>query len=316
MKIYTRVEYEWDEKTQQYKIVDSDSYEYEGPVAQCGKGGGGSQQAAAPSTSTVQSSQLPPWAEPYYNSMMNRAQDVSTQAYPTYNGPRVQDLTSGQQQANDLASGYGTAGQQVVGGIPALLQNAGQTWNNNIAQQYMSPYQQNVTGIALQELQRQGDINQQQLQGQQQQSGAYGGYRAGLQSAEAQRNLEQVMAQTAMQGQNAAYQNAQNMFGQDASRQLQTALGTGQIASQGIAGLGQTGGVQQATGQQALNTSYQDYMNQQLFPMQQLSWLSGIMGGVPVQPSINTTTYLPQPNIYSQVAGLGLGAAALGKMTG
>lgn len=282
------------------------------PQGKDGGGGGGAQQAS----STNYTSSLPPWAEPYYNSTLNRATSVSKNPYPTYNGPRVQDLTLQQDQANTVASNLGGAANAGVAGIPGLLQGAGQTWNDQQAQNYMSPYQSNVTGIALQELQRQGDIKNQQTQGQQQLSGAFGGYRAGLQNAEEQRNLEQVMGQTAMQGQNAAYQNAQSMFGQDANRQLATASGAAQIAGQGIAGLSSTGATGQATGQQALNTSYQDYMNQQMFPMQQLSWLSGIMGGVPTQPSTNVTTYQPSPNVYSQLAGLGLGGAALSKMAG
>jgi hypothetical protein len=41
MKIYTKVVLEWNPDTQYYERVEEESYEYEGPLALCGKDGGG-----------------------------------------------------------------------------------------------------------------------------------------------------------------------------------------------------------------------------------------------------------------------------------
>ena len=41
MKIYNEVVLQYNEATDSFIEVSEDSFEYEGPVAQCGKGGGG-----------------------------------------------------------------------------------------------------------------------------------------------------------------------------------------------------------------------------------------------------------------------------------
>jgi hypothetical protein len=77
----------------------------------------------------------------------------------------------------------------------------------------------------------------------------------------------------------------------------------------------QFGGQQQQQVQNVLTNQYQDYLNQQNYPYQQLSFMSNLLRGLPMT---NTTAqvYTAPPSATSQVAGLGLAGAALMKAKG
>lgn len=340
--------------------------------------GDGGQSAPAPSSQTVTQTNLPEYAQPYVTSLFGRAQDVSNLPYPQYTGPLVQGLTGNQQQAVGMAAtnagnpppAIGQA-QNMLGSVYNNAQQAGNinlpqvnptpvnsySFDNTAAQQYMNPYQQNVTDIQKREAARQAGIQHVNTDSQAQQAGAFGGYRHGIVDAEAQRNLGQLLNDIQEKGSNAAYTNAQGQFNADRGADIQAkeytggqnltaqqsnaqnALGLGQlglqgeqtalqagqgtaqigalqqdIGNQGIANLLQTGGLQQQTGQQGLTTAYQQFLNKQSYPMQQLNQLSGILHGVPITASSDVTQYNAAPSTASQVAGLGLGAAGLSKL--
>ena len=170
--------------------------------------------------------------------------------------------------AQPLAAAYGAyqAGAGVAGDIGKLAAAAGQAtgaYDPSQAVAFMYPYQQQVTANALREMQRQADIASQTQAAQAVRSGAFGGTREGVQRAEMQRGLMDVMGQRIAQdyAQNylQAQQAAQQAFEAQQQRQLSA---TGQQANilggqanlysqlaQGIGGLGlQQGqfGLQQA----------------------------------------------------------------------
>lgn len=132
-------------------------------------------------------------------------------------------------------------------------------------QAYMSPYQQNVTDIQLQGLQRQADIAAQSRKAQAARAGAYGGARQAIENAEANRALASQMDAARAQGLQQAYQQAQAniaqraQFGlqglQGAQQGLGTALQGGQL---GLSGIGTAMQGQQA-GMQGLTTANQLY---------------------------------------------------------
>jgi len=96
------------------------------------------------------------------------------------------------------------------------------------ASQYMNPYMQNVVDVQQREAQRQADIAGTQRAGQAARSGAFGGSRANLMEAEAARNLATQKGDIQAQGQNAAFQNAQQQFNAEQNARLQA-----QLANQG-----------------------------------------------------------------------------------
>jgi len=164
----------------------------------------------------------------------------------------------------------------------------------------MSPYMQNVVDIQKREAQRQSNITGTQQAAQAAQAGGLGGYRDAMVRAERERNLGQQMNDIQQRGLQAAYDQAVAQANQRIGQQLQV------------------GGMQQQFQQQALEQQYQDFLNQQNFPYKQISFMSDILRGVPLQQSTQTMYQAP-PSLTSQVAGLGTAAAGiygLGKTTG
>lgn len=107
---------------------------------------------------------------------------------------------------------------------------------------------------------------------------------------------------------------------------LQTQLGAGQLLQGlgqnqynqqiGIAGLqNQFGTQQQALQQQQLDTNYQDFQNQSLWPYKQLEFQSGMLRGLPLSQT-TTSMYEPAPSPISQMAGLGTAMYGMSKMAG
>jgi hypothetical protein len=79
----------------------------------------------------------------------------------------------------------------------------------------------------------------------------------------------------------------------------------------------QMGAQQQRLQQDILSQQYQDFLNQQRYPMQQVGFMSDVLRGVPNNSM--QTMYQAAPSMYSQMAGLGtaaIGAAQLGKTFG
>jgi hypothetical protein len=109
---------------------------------------------------------------------------------------------------------------------------------------YMSPYQQNVTDIQIEGLQRQADIARTQRGAQAARAGAFGGARQAIENAEANRALASQMDAARAQGLQQAYQDAQRnlQYGsnlglqglQGANQGLGTALQGGQLGLSGI----------------------------------------------------------------------------------
>jgi hypothetical protein len=135
----------------------------------------------------------------------------------------------------------------------------------DIYKTYMSPYQENVTDVQLQGLQRQADIARTQRGAQAARAGAFGGARQAIENAEANRALASQQDAVRAQGLQQAYQQAQANIGQRAQLGLQglqgaqqglgTALQGGQL---GLSGIGTAMQGQQA-GMQGLTTANQLY---------------------------------------------------------
>ena len=111
-------------------------------------------------------------------------------------------------------------------------------------QAYMSPYQEAVTNVQLEGLQRQADIAANIRKSQAARAGAYGGSRQAIENAEANRALASQMDAVRAQGLQQAYQQAQGNITQRAQLGLQglqgaqqglgTALQGGQLGLSGI----------------------------------------------------------------------------------
>jgi len=70
------------------------------------------------------------------------------------------------------------------------------------------------------------------------------------------------------------------------------------------------GAQQQAFGQELLNMQYQDFLNQQRLPYQQLEFMSGILRGLP-STGQTQTMYQAPGSLFGQIAGIGMGLGGL-----
>jgi hypothetical protein len=197
--------------------------------------------------------------DPYLTS----ANQAVTQAYGTTgeaaNILRGADTRDQYGQAQDILQGsdtrnqYGQAQNVLTAGIGAMTQGAGQ-YDPTMATQFMNPYQAQVTQQALAEMRRQGDIARQGAAAQAVKSGAFGSTREGVQRAEMERGLQDVMSQRIFQDYAQNYGQAQQagMGTFEAAKQRQMALGQG--LGQAAAGIGSLAGQQFGQGQQMATT--------------------------------------------------------------
>ena len=321
-------------------------------------GGGGS---PAPASSQTSVSELPEWARGYAKDTLGKAAaltDVNQNPYQAYGADRIAGFSPMQQQAQQQAAGMQTSGAtgfgaQLAGaaGLGALGANydptqfqAGQ-FGGQEAQQYMSPYMQNVVDIQQREAQRQADIAGTQRAGQATQQGAFGGGRQAIMEAEAARNLATQKGDIQAQGLQSSYQQAQAQFNADQARRmqaqqlseqskqygagygmqgLQTALqGAGQLGALGQQEFGQGmdinklqagyGAQQQALQQQGLTQAYQDFQNQQNYPYKQLGFMSDMIRGLPLGQQSTSQMYTAAPSMIQNIGALGAGAYGLSK---
>lgn len=214
-----------------------------------GQFGGATQLAGAAGLGALQAGQ--------YNPNQFQTQQIS--------GPQLQQYslaTPERVQAQQQVAGMMGAPQMVQGGQGVAAQmnaaqtgfdpklqnfnvNAPQAFGMDQAQQYMSPYTQNVLDVQKSEAIRDAQKGQlaQDLGAARQ--GTYGGARQLLAATERERNLGSQLGQIQASGLQAAYANAQQQFGADRAAQMQAQLAN-QQAGLGVQQLGTQIGAQTA----------------------------------------------------------------------
>jgi hypothetical protein len=275
-----------------------------------GKGGGGSGGGGAQSGTQETIQREAPGVESrklaLYDEAVKLAQKpVSIPAYQVA-GPTGLEQTGFQQAATT------GVGQQAVGqGITSLQAGLGSAFQAPNVSQFFNPYQQYVTD----EINRQAQLGQQQLSAEAVRSGAFGGGRQGIASAELERARIGQVGQAQAQGFQTALQAAQQQQGLQAQTGLQAGQQFGQFGAQqqamqqgDIQSLLQAGGVQRALGQQALEAQRATSLAQQYEPYQRVEFLKNVMTNLPTGQSSITATTAPGSNPLAQAAGAGLGA--------
>jgi hypothetical protein len=296
-------------------------------------GGGGGQPRETVQTQTT----IPEYAKPYVERMLGKAEAATNAPYQAYGGQRTADFNPLQQQAFQGAANLAPAGQIGAGtqfaglaglqGLGAGQQYAQQATSPGAMQAYMSPYTDLALNPQLREASRRSAMEGQQQAAQAARSGAFGGSRQGLVEAERQRNLGQLQSDIYGRGMQTAFEQARQaqQFGADlglrgAGMGLQAAgqlgqLGQTQFGQQEAAMRAQAGAgaQQQQQSQRALDQAYQDFLSQRGHPQQQLAFMSDILRGVPLSQSTQQV-YSAPPSMFSQAAGLGMGAYGLSQL--
>jgi hypothetical protein len=293
---------------------------------------------------------------------------------PTYTGERIAGFTPGQEAIQrevsglTLPGGFGAAssglstGQTMGFGAGAAglgqafgynpMAISGGTFDAPAASYYMSPYQSNVTDIAVREAEKQRDLARTGRMTGALGRGTFGGARQTLADVEAERGAAQGISDIRTRGQQEAFMNAQQQFERDQARRIQAAQ-LGQQAQQYQAGLGKDIGLaglttgidasgkqaavgaatqtanlerlkaqasteneKQALQQQINDLKYQTFQEQQNFQRAQLEYLSNILRGNAAALGSTQVQYTPQPSTISQIGGLGLAGLGLANVLG
>jgi hypothetical protein len=251
-------------------------------------------------------------------------------------------------QMDPSAGGQGIGVGYDSGSQTPRTSGGGDGQPQNMLQQYMNPYMQNVVQRQQQDAQRQSQIAGQSQQAQAARAGAFGGSGDYLMRGQAAGNLARQKGDIQAKGLQDAYSQAMGQFNteQQARQQaaqlreqssqfgaglglqgLQTALSgantMGQLGQQQFQqGMdinklqSQYGGEQQKQMQQMLDADYQDFINKQNYPYKQLGFMSDLLRGAPLTQT-GSSVYQQPPSTLGQIGGLALGASSLfGKKEG
>lgn len=194
---------------------------------------------------TNTTSNLPDYAKPYFENLLQRGQAQSYQDYTPYPNQRIADFTPGQtyaqQQAYDLqrpgqfadastlatSAGLGSlaAGQYNPSSFsfgkinsPTVNQyqmDPAQMFGQAQADQYMSPYMQSVVDVTKREAITDAQKAQLMKNLGAARQGTYGGARQLLAGTERERALNQNLSDIQAKGLQAAFENAQQQFERD-----------------------------------------------------------------------------------------------------
>jgi hypothetical protein len=247
------------------------------------------------------------------------AMNLATQGIGSFR-PFLQDARSAQ-----------TAGAETIGMGAQIA--AGADFGPGAYKPFFDQYQQDVTGEALKEIDRQAAMAQNQLAGQAVKAGAFGGSRFGVAQSELARSAQDLKSRRIFEDMSRNFQQAQGAARAANQQRLQAGQVFGQLGrgvgsiGGAIAGLGGQlqqqqrqdvnqllgiGGLQQQQLQRESDVGTANIAAMQNAPFQRLSTSAGILQQLlPNLVGSQTIAPFAQPNPYAQMAGLVAGAGGL-----
>ena len=257
----------------------------------CGKGGGGT-------TTQVTNSRPPEEVIQNYNYVMGLAKDAQKAPFTPYTGEFTAPLTQTQQ------AGISNVNQAQGMALPAYATGAGLTmqgaqgvtpqFSQAGLQPYMSPYLNSVVGATMANINEQNASQRNALAGSAIQRGAFGGDRDKVAQAELARQQGLSTGQTIGNLLQSGYGQALGQYNQNIAQQ-QADQARRLAAGQQLASLGEgaqksvlsgaqaqlAAGAQEQATNQALDTAkYNQFLSQQAYPFQTLSWLGSLATGL------------------------------------
>lgn len=280
------------------------------------------QQAPSYTTST---SDVPKWLQDYTVDLFSQQRAVSALPYQTYGLPRVAQTTDPTKQAYGVVQNSVGDYQAPVGAALTGTQNLANTGSFSNVGNYMNPYNQAVTDqIAKLGARNLSENLLPAVSDQFVRSGSFGGSRMGEFGNRAVRDTQESILNQQAQALQQGYGQALGASQQDLTRQQGALAQTAELAKmqQGLAAsdaaqLQSIGQDQQAQTQRGLDVAYQDFLQQQQWPQQQINNMSTTLRGlnpaaVPTVQNTSgaTTQFAPSP--LSQVASAYFTSKALG----
>lgn len=263
-----------------------------------GGSGGGGQENVSYQTN------LPAYAQPYYEEMMNRAQMESLRDPEFFSGDRLADFSADQYDIQTFASTLDPSAA-MISAEDLYKQLATQKFDAATAKAGMDPYMQAVVDEQKKQMQKDYAQTAKANAAQAIKAGAFGGGREGAQIAIAQDEMLDRMAMAQAQGLQQAYQSSRDQFNQMQNIQMQTAQAQQNLAQAQTALKSAVGAEQKAQAQRELDLAYEDFINARDNERQNLAFYNALLRGIPVPTQSQVVQYQPTSNA-AQLAGLGL----------
>jgi hypothetical protein len=300
MKVYTKIEYEWD--GEKLIEVSSDSYEYEGEVAEA-KGG----SSAPTNTTTVQKQE--PWdaAKPYYERLYSKAESEVNDPMSYYPGQTIANQTANQLASQQMITDYATNTAQPMMNLG--LSNTTDILSGKYLDPSTNPYLAKNVGYAV------GDvINQfttEALPAIRSGAGSAGGYGGTRQALAEGKAFDSAL--------NNAMRTASQMYGDNYNTQFQNMMATQanlpsylQAAAVPAQMIGDVGAQQQAYQQDLINDAVARHNFAQEQDWANIQNLSAVlnggnfysMSGSQASPGLSS-------NPFTTAAGIGMMAGGL-----
>lgn len=279
---------------------------------------------------------------PAVTNEVNAATSLASQPLQQYQGQLVAPLTQDQNDAiaqikasSGIAQPYLTQAAQYAqqGATPITAT----PFSQQAVDQYDSPYQNDVINSTM-ALENEQDAEQQQsLAGNITAAGAWGGDRSGVVQSELARQQALANNSSIAGIENQGYTQALGQFNTANQQSLATQQANNANASSAAYSLGSIGSAmqnsalnganalmgagteEQQVNQENLDVPYEQYVQQQAYPYQNLDFLSGILGsaaGTSGTTSTGTNVQSTSTPLGPQLLGLGLDAASFLKKGG
>ena len=194
--------------------------------------------------------------------MLGRAQALAQEPYQGYQGP--------------LTAGYSPLQQQAFTAAGNINPQA--TFGTSNLQQYMNPYTQLSLQPQLDEMRRQADISQQNIQGQFSKAGAFGGAREAIARAENLRNLQTAQSGIIGRGFENAFNQAMGQYNIGRQQQLSD-----------VGALAGLGAQQRGIEQEGITALQKQFEQEKMDPYNKLEFQQKFLQGLP----IGTTSMTP-----------------------
>ena len=245
---------------------------------------------------TSKTNTLSPYVGEYVTDALGQGAALAKAPYQAYQGPLTAGASDLQQQAFAGASDLASAGYN-----PGSFTGG---FGSQQASQYMNPYLQASLDPQLKELQRQSDIQRVADAGRLTKAGAFGGSRQAIMESEGRRNLLDKQQELIGSGYKDAYTSGLGQFNKEresdeASRQFSANFGLKSVDQ--LANLGAT---QRGITSDGLAADKQQFEEQRDFAYKMPGYQLGLLQGLPIGTTTNTTNQDDISKISSQIAGL------------
>jgi len=256
--------------------------------------------------SQAKTTEMPPWLLEPWKHTVEGAESIYKQPYEPYKGARVAPFSAETELARDaVKKGQGKYKPHLD--LAASSIRTGSVGFPKNVDRYMNPYEKHV----IRQIAEEGNRNFKEnvlpaLEARFVRLGQHGGSRHAGMGVRAARDLQREIMDRQQQALASGYRDAANIYNTDMTRVLEGArqaadLGQREQASYltDVGALEGLGRAKDAHAQMQLSGAYEDFLRQQNYPRENLSWLQHILHGTPLMGATQTFGHTTQPTQYA-----------------